>query len=482
MDSDVARERTIDVQQIEQWGIFEAAWNGPSEGNPFTEVELTAEFRQDERVVKVDGFYDGDGVYRVRFQPDSLGTWEFTTSSNHPALDGQTGSLACIEPSVGNHGPVQCDQTWYLAYADGTPYFQVGTTCYAWAHQGDELEEQTLATLAVSPFNKLRMCVFPKHYKYSVNEPPYYAFEGQPLTDWDFTRFDPRFWQHFEQRVAQLCELGIEADLILFHPYDHWGFREMPAEVDDFYLRYCVARLAAYRNVWWSFANEFDLMEAKTEADWDRMLQLVQQHDPYDRLRGIHNCRGFYDHTKPWVSHCSIQSSDFEHMADWRETYRKPVLYDECRYEGNIPENWGNIDAAEMTRRFWLGATGGCYVGHGETYQHPEDVLWWSKGGVLHGESPARIAFFRDVMGAGPTFAELQPLGQPAEKVHLLAQPGEYYLLYFDADATVELELPGSFQWDELDTWTMVATPRGTVSGTVELSSERGRVLRLRRS
>ena len=30
------------------------------------------------------------------------------------------------------------------------------------------------------------------------------------------------------------------------------------AAVDDRYLRYVVARLAAYRNVWWSLANEYD--------------------------------------------------------------------------------------------------------------------------------------------------------------------------------------------------------------------------------
>ena len=37
-------------------------------------------------------------------------------------------------------------------------------------------------------------------------------------------------------------ELGIEADLILFHSYDRWGFSEMDAETDDRYLQYVVAR------------------------------------------------------------------------------------------------------------------------------------------------------------------------------------------------------------------------------------------------
>ena len=68
------------------------------------------------------------------------------------------------------------------------------------------------------------------------------------------------------------------------------------------------------------------------------------------------------------------------------------MIYDECKYEGDIPQRWGNISAREMVRRFWLGTVGGAYVGHGETYLDPANILWWAKGGILHGQSPARIA------------------------------------------------------------------------------------------
>jgi hypothetical protein len=33
-----------------------------------------------------------------------------------------------------------------------------------------------------------------------------------------------------------LAGLGIGADLILFHPYDRWGFSAMPATADDRYV------------------------------------------------------------------------------------------------------------------------------------------------------------------------------------------------------------------------------------------------------
>jgi hypothetical protein len=38
-------------------------------------------------------------------------------------------------------------------------------------------------------------------------------------SDWDFTRFNPEFFRHYEKRIGQLRDLGIEADLILFNPY-----------------------------------------------------------------------------------------------------------------------------------------------------------------------------------------------------------------------------------------------------------------------
>src|SRR5579884_2318231 len=291
--------------RVEQWGIFELQLQGNAEGNPYLDGELTAQFSYKHRTIEVDGFYDGDGVYRVRFMPDTQGTWHYRTRSNQEALNNIEGTFTSVAPAANNHGPVRVANTYHFAYADGTPYRQIGTTCYAWAHQGKELEEQTLATLRAAPFNKLRMCVFPKHYVYNENEPEYYPFlcltrgsstwdSAQTLKDkspegwsFDFSRFDPAFFQHFERRIADLLALGIEADIILFHPYDRWGFSSMDAETDERYLRYIVARLAAYRNVWWSMANEYDLMASKTMADWDRFFRIVQERDPYQHLRSI---------------------------------------------------------------------------------------------------------------------------------------------------------------------------------------------------
>jgi len=455
----------------ERWDIFEVALEGPTEGNPFLDVTFGATFTHGHRAVEVEGFYDGvnddrsSGIYRVRLMPDEVGEWRYTTRSSAADLDGKTGGFTCTPAEEGNHGPVHVHNTYHWQYADGTPHFSFGTTCYVWNHQGDAMETQTLETLKDAPFTKMRMCTFPKHYTYSHNEPEYHAFEIKDDGTFDLERFNPAFFQHLEQCIAGLRDLNIEADLILFHPYDRWGYAEMPSEVDDRYLHYIVARLAAYRNMWWSMANEFDLMKAKSMEDWDRFFKTVQTLDPYQHPRSNHNCRVFYDHGKPWVTHCSIQRSDLENVNRWRDEYRKPVVVDECQYEGNIPFNWGNISAQEMTHRFWEGFVRGGYVGHGETYVHPDDVLWWSKGGVLHGQSAPRIAFLREVMEAGP---QIDPLTTNWN----LTESGDdvYRLVYMGRHQPVSktLRLPEDRQYtiDVIDTWEMtISRLDGTYSG-----------------
>jgi hypothetical protein len=468
------------ADHVECWDIFELELSGPQNGNPFIDVEFSAEFRYKNRVVVADGFYDGDGTYRVRFMPDTTGEWSYHTRSSAAELDGKTGTFTCTATSPGNHGPVRVHDTYHFAYADGSPYYQVGTTCYVWNHQGDALETQTLETLKTAPFNKMRMCVFPKDYLWNQNEPPYYPFERAADGGWDFTCFNPAYFRHLEGRVGDLLALGIEADIILFHPYDRWGFATMDAETDDRYLRYVVSRLAVYRNVWWSMANEFDLMQDKTMADWDRFFRVVQESDPYQHLRSVHNCRGFYDHGKPWVTHQSIQHSDLASTDKWRNQYGKPVVVDECCYEGNVPKGWGNISAQEMVHRFWEGTARGGYVGHGETYLHPEDILWWSKGGVLHGQSPERIAFLRRILEDGPARG-LDPVqGICAYREYPAVSKGDdYYLIYFSIKqpgvSTFNLPAGNRYKGEIIDTWDMTLTPLGDdLSGeiTVELPSK----------
>ena len=140
--------------QVERWTIFQLKLDGPQTGNPFVDVSLTAEIKNGYNVYSPLGFYDGSGVYKIRFMPTETGEWSYITKSNRKELDGIKGIFTCVKALQNNHGPVRVRNKYYLAYEDGTPYFQIGTTCYAWAHQGDIMEQQSLKTLASAPFGK----------------------------------------------------------------------------------------------------------------------------------------------------------------------------------------------------------------------------------------------------------------------------------------------------------------------------------------
>ena len=478
------------AETVEQWGVFEIALNGPTNGNPFLDVNLSARFTQGDSAVEANGFYDGDGIYRVRFMPEKTGEWHYTTRSSAKLLNGKSGQFTVTKPSANNHGMVGVTNTFHFAYADGTPYKQLGTTCYVWTHQPEALQEQTLNTLAVSPFNKIRFCIFPKRYTWNTNEPVMYPFAGVPTNSWDFTHFNPKFFQHFEQRVLDLQKLGIEADIILFHPYDegHWGFDRMPADVDDRYLHYVVARLAAYRNVWWSLANEYDFMKEKKESDFMRFGEIVAHDDPYHHLLSIHNGQKFFNQTLPWLTHASIHNGaavEEPGRAElYRDVYRKPVVYDEVKYEGDIANRWGQLSAEELVFRFWNGTVAGTYVGHGETYKSDDQILWWSKGGVLKGQSPARLAFLKKVLDDAPAEG-IEPIDK-WQNPEYGGQASKYYLVYLGKQTPTswEFKLPKppqgkgqlpadgmKFTAEVLDTWNMTVAP---VEGVFTLKKKDG--------
>ncbi len=60
-------------------------------------------------------------------------------------------------------------------------------------------------------------------------------------------RPNPAFFAHLEQRIADLRALNIEADLILFHPYDRWGYATMSRRRTIVICVTCWRGISAYR-------------------------------------------------------------------------------------------------------------------------------------------------------------------------------------------------------------------------------------------
>ena len=243
--------------------------------------------------------------------------------------------------------------------------------------------------------------MFPKHYDYNHNEPPCFPFQKNKDGSWDVHRPNPVFWNRLESHIRRLEEMGIQCDLILFHPYDRWGFSKLPLEDALVYLDYAIKRLAAFPNLWWSLANEYDLMGYE-EKDWEVIERFVAEHDPWHHLLSCHQILRPWHWESPFTTHISSQTRELDHISVLIRNYQKPMIVDECCYEGNLPQDWGNISGFELVHRFWRVAVQGGYCTHGETFLSDDDVIWWAKGGKLKGASPRRIAFLKSILESLP--------------------------------------------------------------------------------
>lgn len=486
--------------KIERWGRYELSIPAKLKGNPF-EVRISATFTHADRKVTVEGFYDGNDTFKVRFMPDRQGVWNYVTHSEETLLNNRKGTFECVEASKNNHGPVQVEECNFK-YADGKYYYPVGTTSYDWMHVAENLQKQTICSISEAGFNKIRMLFFVQNFDEDYPEPELFPFEikkiernenGKLVYEWDYNRFNPEYFRHVENCIDSLKNIGVEADLILFHPYDdgRWNFDKLPLSVCERYLKYLVFRLSSFRNVWWSLANEYDFLKFYSAKDWDFFTKVVIENDPYRHLCSIHSYTAkYYAYWKPEYTHASIQDQaplQLGAAGIVKNIYKKPIVFDEVCYEGNMNNRWGNLSGQEYIYRLWMGITAGTYVTHGECYMN--SATDYSKnflavGGCFQGEAWKRIAFVRSILDSLP-----QPLRHcdPSWDLRTASAGENYYMIYLGKEIANDwlFELPEKnigynslkegtcFKVEIIDTWNMTITEYPQIFETTKAYNKR---------
>ena len=252
--------------------------------------------------------------------------------------------------SRGRTGRCRSPDRFHFAYADGTPYFPFGTTCYAWTHQPLAMQDETLATLDKARFNKIRMCVFPKDYIFNTNEPLQDVYQRGADGKLDFDRPNPVAFRHFETQVGGAAQRGIEADIIIFHPYDRWGYADMTRGA-GFPLRRLsrgAARGLSQRLV---VARQRVRLPARHQADGavgpllphprgERPLPAPEVDPQRRRADELRSSQGL---GRPRL-HPELGRE--AHRPSGARTTASRSSTTSCEYEGNIVQAWGNITRA----------------------------------------------------------------------------------------------------------------------------------------
>lgn len=335
--------------KVKKFTVFEISLGAVNPGNnPYTDgPEVSALFTGPDKIsYKVKGYWDGGNVFSIRFSPESIGTWTYTTFSADPGLNGIGGSFKAINPTkkelksnVLYHGFLKpAGYGWKLS--DGIPFLPVGETQWSFTEEFHTDEWQDwIRVLKHRGYNSFMGCIWLALYDRAGILP----FTGNPQDD----LMNEAFFDRLDEWIKYANEQGILMGLTIggFPDNSSWFSLFNTRERNDRWFQYCVCRYAAF-NVRWVLYGEVDERNpswSTWEENAEAMAQLIRDEDTYDHPIGSHH-RSIDRATarNRNIDYLCIQSNrlrmnaDYQYLTtrDYRQ-YGKPLWFEEYWYESN---------------------------------------------------------------------------------------------------------------------------------------------------
>ncbi len=344
--------------------------------NPFLDVSITAEFTgPDGTCISREAYWDGGRSYKIAFAPTCPGLWHWVIKApKDTGVDGQEGSLSCTPYDgplpIYRHGFLKVDQSRkFLTYADGTPFFWLGDTHWAFAYseRWEESNHPEMTSMFKGMADRRAAQGFTVYqtnlradFTYGGTETSRYWADGHPGT-----LPNVEFYQNeLDRRMYYLADLGLVNAL---------GFAWFMSINNQIGLwknmaRYMVARYGALPMVW-TLAGEVagyspEPMRSQFINSWREVAVYLSEIDSYGTLQTAHydNHRPFSDYyyDEEWYDFTLNQAGhgDFPISAADFYTYRKdhpdkPFVEGESLYEfcSTLEENGTRLCTADMVRR-----------------------------------------------------------------------------------------------------------------------------------
>lgn len=409
--------------------------------------------------LKVPGFYDGNGTWKVRVAPTVEGNWSLKTQSEFEELDRQEVFFACVRnPYPPIHGRLQVDpeHRYHFIYEDGTHYFLMGYECdWLWALDLGKSEltmlNPFLDKLASSGFNHIILNAYAHDCGWrkgntgpdDYGPPPLYAWAGsndQP----DHSRFNLAYWQHYDRMMQSLYQRGLVAHILIkvYNKMVNWPAKG--SAEDDLYFRWLIARYAAYPNVVWDFSKEAHI--EKDLAYKLNRLRFIRQNDPYHHLLTVHDddaayASGAYDKLLDFRSD-QQHSKWHQTILEQRGHHRWPAVNVEFGYEygprGPADFTYQVVQSPEeVCRRAWEIYMAGGYGAYYYTY-----TAW---DVIRPQDQPPGYAYFQNLRRFFETtgYWLLKPADAMVSEGFCLANRGQEYVVFLDHPKPFRVTLEG---------------------------------------
>jgi hypothetical protein len=381
---------------------------GASYENPYTSVEVWADFTHDSGVsLRRPAFWDGGSIWRIRFAPPTGGgwTWSSSASVDDLGLNGQGGGFTVsAELSRGNvferHGFWRMSAGGRsLVHADGTPALLIADTAWAlpWRATPEQLQIYADDRHAKGFNAVLLMSVQPDMRATGPRDRT--ADEGfdvgfEDLPAGHLNELVPDYFRYFDGLVDILRQYELVP--VLQPVFFGFGWKGLdvagpvipPAEYAR-YCRYLVARYGA-GPVMYLVGADGSGREPQLPAGGEQ----IERWDCYHQPTGLHyrpNADNSQFQDAIWLDFQWCQTGHTgehasERVADmWRNLPVKAVANGEPTYEGTrLPEmGAGWWQGHEAWSNLCAGGTMGAVYGAGSLWQ-------W----VLRPDEPGQMPYF----------------------------------------------------------------------------------------
>ncbi|MEN8228199.1 MAG: DUF4038 domain-containing protein [Bacteroidota bacterium] len=249
-------------EMVSIWDKFEIALKSESiYQNPLYEVAdfyalMTA---PSGRNIKINGFWDGEDDWKIRFMPDEEGHWSYLTfcsDTTNGGLHGLSGSFDCTgnenRHAIYNNGRITREKgNYHLNHDDGTPFFW--QACTAWnggLKSTPEEWEHYLKQRAEHGYNVIQL-VGTQWRGCDQNSEGEVAFTGSGRIT-----LNPGFFRHFDEKMDRINAHGHMAGLVLLWALPFGTGMELspgyylPDREAILLARYMVARYGAHHVTW----------------------------------------------------------------------------------------------------------------------------------------------------------------------------------------------------------------------------------------
>ncbi|MBN2411501.1 DUF5060 domain-containing protein [candidate division KSB1 bacterium] len=352
---------TPPAPRVGLWDVFEEhITNNGSYQNPFTDVELRVTYtRPDGQYVSFWGFYDGGNMWKIRFMPDQVGEWRYRAAFS----DGSfmiSGAFTCVHSDI--PGMISIDETnpvWF-GYKGGKYILirslHVGDRFFAdlpnvvtgedWDSEKREIfldwaQQQGYNTLSVA-----------SHY---LNRDVENRGRGWNTPDlWDEAAARPNS-NEYQRMEAVLNELTTRKMLVFPFAGFFGKSADWPTELSlqDFYIRYTLARLGPYWNLLFNVSGPEPLLQnhedqyknAMTFECINQLGRLISGLDIFLHPLSLHNP------TKAWETGDPFKNQDWYTFT----TLQGPKTIDRLQLYEGLLRNHHNAKPLYAQETLWSG-------------------------------------------------------------------------------------------------------------------------------